>query len=46
MEKYLIELLSSTKKLLSGGTLTFVMSSTPNKDWGSEESIYPYSLTK
>ena len=33
-------------EIVNGGTLKFVMSSTPNKEWGSEDKFYPYSLTK
>ena len=34
------------EEIVDGGTLRFVMSSTPNKEWGSDEISYPYSLTK
>ena len=34
------------EEIVDGGTLRFVMSSTPNKEWGRDEISYPYSLTK
>jgi putative alpha-1,2-mannosidase len=33
-------------EIINGGKLKFVMSSTPNKKWGSDESTFPFSLTK
>jgi putative alpha-1,2-mannosidase len=33
-------------EIINGGTLKFVMSSEPNKEWGNDELLYPYSLTK
>lgn len=34
------------EEIISGGNLKFIMSSSPNKDWGSDEKDFPYSLTK
>jgi len=34
------------EEIINGGTLRFVLSSEPNKRWGSDESFFPYSLTK
>ena len=33
-------------EIINGGLLKFVMSATPNKKWGSDESSFPYSLPK
>jgi predicted alpha-1,2-mannosidase len=33
------------EEIMNGGELKFVMSSEPNKLWGTEESSYPYSMT-
>ncbi len=33
-------------EIVNGGALKFVMSSNPNKKWGSDEKLFPYSLTK
>jgi putative alpha-1,2-mannosidase len=33
-------------EIVKGGELKFIMSSVPNKQWGSEEEFYPYSLTE
>ncbi|HEX9250602.1 MAG TPA: GH92 family glycosyl hydrolase, partial [Ignavibacteriaceae bacterium] len=33
-------------EIVEGGTLKFVMSSTPNMKLGSEDKFYPYSLTR
>lgn len=34
------------EEIISGGNLKFIMSSSPNKNCGSEEKYFPYSLTK
>ena len=34
------------EEIISGGNLKFIMSSSPNKKWGSDESSYPYSLSR
>lgn len=34
------------EEIISGGNLKFIMSSSPNKKWGSDESFYPYSLSR
>lgn len=33
-------------EIVSGGKIKFVMSSIPNKKWGSDERSFPYSLSK
>ncbi len=34
------------EEIVEGGEIKFVMSEQPNKEWGKDESSYPYSLTK
>ena len=33
-------------EIVNGGVLRFVMSPSANKEWGSNESFFPYSLTR
>lgn len=34
------------EEIIAGGKIKFIMSEKPNKQWGIDESFYPYSLTK
>lgn len=34
------------EQIMNGGTLEFILSSTPNKERGIDEATYPYSMTK
>jgi predicted alpha-1,2-mannosidase len=45
-DKILNRVYITHNEIVNGGKIKFVMSSQPNKEWGSDESFFPYSLSK